>query len=662
MTKKLLSLLVALAAIAHLASAAPAAVSSPKALTNSRKRINPVLAHKTFTPFSTPKPGTSFKTLFTAPDGTKPETVATQFVAARLNILASDFRVSDIVPLSNGGSAVHLRQVINGLDVANGNINVNVDGHGRVFSFGDAFFRGARPAAPPTTVAPGEAHTNSVATKVSPQAGFEKLAAAVGLSLDGKSIDVQPVVSVQSVGGKPAQKKWTIKTDAAQSDVPVKYAYIQNGDALKLVYNYVVELDHAWYNAHVDATTGTVEHLADWVADATYSGVPVGQASPDDGGLKTVTAQLGGVIDTAASPFGWHDQGNGKKFTDTRGNNAFAQDNPTGGNNWINNKRPDGGANLDFTKYKPDLSKDPKTYTAGSTAQLFMIANQVHDIVYHYGFDEKSGNFQENNFNKGGKGSDAVIANAQDGSGTNNANFWTPPDGQRPKMRMYTFTATNPGRDGTFDTAVPIHEYGHGISNRLTGGPANADCLSNDESGGMGEGWSDVLAMVLNAKKTDTSWTPVGLGAYVIANAAGIRTYPYSTDARVNPTMYGDLAKPEYKEVHAIGEVWAIMLWEVYWNLRYYLGVSDDLRGGFVSSQKKGDALFLQIMLDAMKIQPCNPTFIQARDAILQAEQNLTGGNYACIIWYGFISRGLGNEATTAYQSDISIPVDCRRD
>ncbi|KAI9220573.1 Fungalysin metallopeptidase-domain-containing protein [Blastocladiella britannica] len=654
---KILALAAALVAIAQIAAAAPGSPVPTKAVlkAGSRKRVNPKVAHKTFTASSAQGSVSSFA----APG--KPEDAATKFVAAQLNIPASDFRISDIVPLSNGGSAVHLRQVINGLDVANANINVNVDSHGRVISYGDAFFRGARPAAPPTTVAPGQVHTTA-ATKVSPQSGFEKLAAAVGLSLDGKKIDVQPAVSVQSVG-KPTQKKWTIKTDAALSDVPVKYAYIQNGDSLKLVYNYAVELDNAWYNAHVDATTGEVQHIADWVSDATYSAIPVGQLNPNDGGFKTVNAQIGGVIDKTASPLGWHAQSTTKSFTDTRGNNAYAQENLSGstGNQWQTNKRPDGGAALDFTKFKPDLTKAPSAYTAGSTAQLFVIANQVHDITYHYGFDEASGNFQENNFGKGGRQTDAVIANAQDGASTNNADFATPPDGQRGKMRMYTFTETTPGRDGTLDTGVPIHEYGHGVSNRLTGGPSNSDCLNDGESGGMGEGWSDMLALVLNAKKTDTRTTAAPMGTYVIGNAAGIRTYPYSSDTSVNPTMYSYLAKSDYNEVHMAGEVWVANLWEVYWNLRDKLGASADLRTGVSSG--KGDATFLQIMLDGMKLQPCNPTFIDARDAIVQAEQNLTGGKYKCDVWAGFAARGLGVNAGNAdagYTDSSDVPSDCQ--
>ena len=44
--------------------------------------------------------------------------------------------------------------------------------------------------------------------------------------------------------------------------------------------------------------------------------------------------------------------------------------------------------------------------------------------------------------------------------------------------------------------------------------------------------------------------------------------------------------------------------------------------------------------------QPCNPNFIQARDAILDADKALTGGQNACEIWKGFAKRGLGEEAS----------------
>ena len=79
---------------------------------------------------------------------------------------------------------------------------------------------------------------------------------------------------------------------------------------------------------------------------------------------------------------------------------------------------------------------------------------------------------------------DAVIANAQDGSGYNNANFATPPDGQHGKMRMYVWDVTSPKRDGDLEGGIIVHEYSHGMTIRLTGGPANSGCLGFGESGG----------------------------------------------------------------------------------------------------------------------------------------------------------------------------------
>jgi hypothetical protein len=68
---------------------------------------------------------------------------------------------------------------------------------------------------------------------------------------------------------------------------------------------------------------------------------------------------------------------------------------------------------------------------------LFFLNNYVHDVLYRHGFTEGALNFQENNFTNGGAGSDSVNAEAQDGGGTDNANFATPRDGQNPRMQMY---------------------------------------------------------------------------------------------------------------------------------------------------------------------------------------------------------------------------------
>ena len=89
-----------------------------------------------------------------------------------------------------------------------------------------------------------------------------------------------------------------------------------------------------------------------------------------------------------------------------------------------------------------NLPQDPANFTDAATVNLFYWNNLIHDFAYQYGFDEESGNFQENNYGNPGNGSDSVNADAQDGSGTNNANFATPPDGGNPRMQMFIWTTS----------------------------------------------------------------------------------------------------------------------------------------------------------------------------------------------------------------------------
>ena len=93
-----------------------------------------------------------------------------------------------------------------------------------------------------------------------------------------------------------------------------------------------------------------------------------------------------------------------------------------------------------------------------------------------------------------------VQADAQDGSGFNNANIATPPDGIAPRMQQFIFTQTSPFRDSDLDNTIIIHEYGHGVSTRLTGGPANSNSLFALQSAGMGEGWSDWWGLMFTQK------------------------------------------------------------------------------------------------------------------------------------------------------------------
>jgi hypothetical protein len=130
-----------------------------------------------------------------------------------------------------------------------------------------------------------------------------------------------------------------------------------------------------------------------------------------------------------------------------------------------------------------------------------------------------------------------VKAEAMDGSGTNNANFSTP-TGKCTVCKMYLWTNSNPDRDASFDNGVIVHEYGHGVSNRLTGGPANSSCLNNIQSGGMGEGWSDYFGLMLTMEPGDNGANARGIGTYLLGqtpSGAGIRRKQYSTDMIIDP-------------------------------------------------------------------------------------------------------------------------------
>ncbi|TFY78186.1 hypothetical protein EWM64_g5823 [Hericium alpestre] len=221
-----------------------------------------------------------------------------------------------------------------------------------------------------------------------------------------------------------------------------------------------------------------------------------------------------------------------------------------------------------------DSRAEAQGYINNTVTQLFYTTNLVHDLYYRYGFDEVSGNFQQHNFGRGGAEGDAVIANAQDGSGYNNANFMTPPDGQNGRCRMYLWNTASPYRDGDLEAGIVIHELSHGLSTRLTGGPANSGCLGWGESGGMGEGWGDFLASTIRSNKVYSDYP---MGAWAANQEGGIRNYPYSLNNTVNPSTYKTLDKPGYWGVHAIGEVWAQMLWVVSQRLIEKHGFTDSL-------------------------------------------------------------------------------------
>ena len=123
--------------------------------------------------------------------------------------------------------------------------------------------------------------------------------------------------------------------------------------------------------------------------------------------------------------------------------------------------------------------------------------------------------------------------------------------------------------DGDFDNGVVAHEYGHGISNRLTGGANNTNCLGNAEQ--MGEGWSDWFGLMLTIEPGDTDTDIRGIGTYASGEAPtgyGIRPAPYTTNLAVNNYTYSATNNTAtISQPHGVGFVWCTMLWDMTWAL-----------------------------------------------------------------------------------------------
>ena len=273
---------------------------------------------------------------------------------------------------------------------------------------------------------------------------------------------------------------------------------------------------------------------------------------------------------------------------------------------------------------------------------IFYFCNYMHDFLFILGFDEASGNFQQVNFTHTGSDKDPVRARAHSGAVNGTANMSTGPDGLPPLMNMGLVVSSN--NHTSFDGDVVFHEYVHGLTNRLVGGRLNGHALDKLQSGGMGEGWSDYYALTVQnyfrpQEKTVT-------GDWVINNPSGIRRAPYDNDY---PFKYGDLSSSP--EVHDIGEVWCAALMMMTRNWRNAVG-----------SQEQGYRLGWQIVTDGLKLTPANPTFLEARDAILMALEHLGTTNLIPpathklareAAWRAFAHFGMGVNATSGDADDV---------
>jgi extracellular elastinolytic metalloproteinase len=493
-----------------------------------------------------------------------------------------------------------------------------------------------------------------------------------------------------------------------------------------------------------------------------------------------------------ATTYGWHFDGT-TNYSITRGNNVYAYEDSSNTNNpgrVVTSSTQPPFVNFDVL---PNFSTQPfdSTNRNFGIVNLFYWNNIIHDVFYQYGFTENAGNFQADNIGRGSTGNDYIRAEAQDGAGTDNANFSTPPDGSSGRMQMYLWSGipdviitapasiamkyaaresglslnnklykigpvsgqvvfyndassggatheacdssmaplnsvagkiayitrgpcaftikmrsaqkagaigviiannvpgppivlggtdnaiTIPGvmvsqddgakiaaeipnnvfinlvggllADGDIDNGIVTHEYGHGISNRLTGGRLNASCLNNAEQGG--EGWSDYLALMVTTDWQNTQITDGSklrpVGTYALGQPStgrGIRRVPYTTDILIDTLTYKSMdASAAGSEVHNIGEIWCSAIWDMTWNIiRHEGNITSDL---YNSTGPGGNIIALKLVMEGMKLQPCRPGFLDARNAILAADSILYNNSHKCDIWNAFAKRGMGYSA-----------------
>lgn len=256
-------------------------------------------------------------------------------------------------------------------------------------------------------------------------------------------------------------------SELSAAAIPVRLFWMFHENTLVPVWEMsVLQKDRShWWSLRVHAETGAVIFQNDWMSQCQFEtctnetrhvhhqasrlmppppgadqymvyALPV--ISPSHGNRSLVV----NPSDPNYSPFGWHDTDGimGDEYTITFGNNVYASEDINDDD--IPGYSPDGGAALNFNFAYDSLVGVQGNLDAVIT-NLFYMNNMMHDIWAYYGFDEMSGNFQETNYTGNGLGMDQVFADAQDGSGTNNANFGTPPEGQNPRMQMFLWTSSN---------------------------------------------------------------------------------------------------------------------------------------------------------------------------------------------------------------------------
>lgn len=323
---------------------------------------------------------------------------------------------------------------------------------------------------------------------------------------------------------------------------------------------------------------------------------------------------------------------------ETLGNNASAEDR-TGKRRRC---RPDQG----------DLVFDPVDEIGRGIVNAFYVCNFLHDFFYLLGFDEAALNFQTVNHTGLGAGNDSVRIVVSDRQHDDRpAFFQNRLDGGRPELKLRRLGANQTA----LDTDVVIHEYVHGVTDRMVGDGRDERPFREQQSLALSEGYSDYFSLSIQNWYRRHSPTPAPavwvFGGWVAGRpGTGLRYQAYGAGFQ---STYGSLKAPGFPSEHDAGQVWAQTLFEL----------ADALATD--ANPDTGDLRAWQIVFDSLAhLHPGmdGPHFLHARDAILvelrRAAPTWTGvdpGALEANVWAVFRKRGMGPGArsSSARFSDI---------
>lgn len=418
--------------------------------------------------------------------------------------------VRDYVTEHNGVRHLTYLQQFGGVDIFQAELRANVTKAGEIINLSSTMV--PRPHAP-----------NKPA-----------LSAAQAIIAAAASVGVEVLCELSPIGvaeGANELQRW-VRTDdfRADRDVVTRRVYFpMSRTELRAAFYVIIPvrgIPHT-HNIVIDAVTGETlfrdNELRFFDRIRAYPGRsprpgPVGNQYP------VSSRQLMEVTPNAASPFGWWDTNGvaGPEFMDTRGNNADAYLDIDA--DLISDVPRPTSPGLPLLFDAPmDNALNPPNWREAAVLNAFYLANIIHDRMYDLGFTPAAGNFQVNNYGQGGLGNDPIRVSVHDDFFFNNASFGTPADDSSPNCYLHIYTRTSPNRDPAVDADVFFHECGHGLSNRLTGGPADANALQLTQPRGLGEGWSDFVSECLQASAGEDPSGAFPTGAYVNDSAGGAR-------------------------------------------------------------------------------------------------------------------------------------------